>query len=300
MNKYFLIGLLFLTVFSQPIFSQDFKSQFEILFDKNDVAGQQKLLSKWEKSRPEDVELYVSYFNFYFKKSQSEVLNLSSTKTKNSVQITKEDDKNIVAYLTSQKSFDKANFDYGISYIDKGIAKFPNRLDMRFGKIYALGQIENYKAFTGEIVKTIEYSNINKNQWLWMNDKPVENSKKLLLSSIQDYVGQIFDAGDDQTDNIKIIAETVLKYYPDSVENLSNLSVYYMLKEDFDNALIPLLKAEKLAPTDYIIIGNIAWAYYKKGDKTNALKYYELLLKHGNDKAKAMAKEKIAELNKKD
>mgnify|MGYP003380295723 CR=1 FL=1 len=58
---------------------------------------------------------------------------------------------------------------------------------------------------------------------------------------------------DDLLDNMKRIAETVLKYYPDHIESLSNLSIVFMLQKQYDKALEPLLKAEKLNPKDYIV-----------------------------------------------
>lgn len=306
MKKYF-FGLFFLTLcLSQIIYAQqDFQSQFKILFEKNDIAGQEKLLQNWEKTKPDDAELYVSYFNFYLNKSRQETVSLSSTpQSKDALRLTKENDEKVVAYLGSETTFEKKSFDKAVEYLDKGIAKFPNRLDMRFGKIVAFGKIaafgkiEDYENFTNELVMTIDHSNVNKNQWLWKNGKPVENPEKMFLSTIQNYFIQIYDAGDKYINYLKIVPETVLKYYPDNVENLSNLSIYYMLKDDYDNALAPLMKAEKLAPTDFVIIGNIAWTYFLKGDKTNSLKYYELLLKYGDENAKNQAKEKIAELKK--
>lgn len=301
MKRYFLATFFVFIGSFQSIYGQDnFKAQFDELFNKKDIAGQQKVLQNWEKTNPNDPELYVSYFNYYFSKGRKEVLNLTTKSTsKDSIKLTKEDDNKTVAYLGSQASFNKEDFDKSILYIDKGIEKFPNRLDMRFGKTFALGQIEDYKTFTNEIVKTIDYSNTNKNQWLWMDNKPVNEPKKFMLDAVQDYVAELYNAGDEYADNIKTIAETVLKYYPDSVENLSNLAIYYLIKEDFDNALVPLLKAEKIASTDFIVLNNIAWCYYNKGDKTNAIKYYELVLKNGSEEAKAQAKEKLADLNKK-
>ena len=297
MNKYFLIVFLFLIGLPQVICGQDFKSQFSGLFDKKDIAGQEKLLQNWEKTKPGDPELYVSYFNFYFNKSRQETLTLTKKPTsKDSIPLSKENENQPSAYLGSQVRFEKASFDKGIFYIDQGIEKFPNRLDMRFGKIYALGQIEDYKAFTGEIVKMIDRSSVNKNQWLWIDDKPVDEPKTFMLNGVQDYVTHLFESGEANAENIKTIAEAVLKFYPDSVENLSNLAVFYLLKGDFDNALTPLLKAEKLAPTDFIVLNNIAFAYFKKGDLKNAKKYYELVVKYGSDEAKAQAKEKLAEL----
>jgi tetratricopeptide (TPR) repeat protein len=95
---------------------------------------------------------------------------------------------------------------------------------------------------------------------------------------------------------MKRIAETVLKYYPDHIEGLSNLSIVFMLQKQYDKALESLLKAEKLNPKDYIVLSNIAQAYKKKGDTNNAIKYYELTIKHGDEQAKKYAQGQIDEL----
>jgi tetratricopeptide (TPR) repeat protein len=300
MKRYVLLWLFLIIGSIQSTYGQDFNTKFNDLFDKNDVVGQQKILQRWEKNKPDDPELFVAFYNYYFNKSRKETLSLTSRPvSKESIVLTKEKDEKAVSYLGSQYSYNKEDFDKSLSYIDKGIEKFPNRLDMRFGKIYALGQVEDYKTFTSEIIKTLDYSNTNKNQWFWMESKPVKETQKFMLNAVQDYVGQLYDAGDDYADNIKIIAETVLKYYPDNVENLSNLAISYLIRKDFDNALIPLLKAEKIAPTDFVVLNNIALCYYSKDDKINAVKYYELVTKYGSEEAQLQAKEKLNELKRK-
>jgi tetratricopeptide (TPR) repeat protein len=266
---------------------QNYNKQFNELFDKNASEKEQlKLLKTWEKNTPDDAELFVAYYNFYANKSRTTGLGITANRSG--------------TFLGGQSTFDEKHFKQALDYINKGIEKFPNRLDMRFGKTFLLGQNQQYKDFTDEIVKAVEYSNVNKNQWLWMENKPVENPQKFMLGAVQDYVVQLFDSGvetDDHTNHIKSISETVLKYYPNSVENLSNLSIYYLIKEDFDNALIHLLKAEKLAPQDAVVLNNIAICYRGKKDKINALKYLNLVIKYGNENQKADAKEKIKELN---
>jgi tetratricopeptide (TPR) repeat protein len=92
------------------------------------------------------------------------------------------------------------------------------------------------------------------------------------------------------------ISEAVIKYYPDHVESLSNIALTYLIAGDYDKAIPYLLKAEKAAPTDVIVLNNIAEAYKRKGDKTNAKAYYEKIIKFGNKEDIEDARRKIESL----
>jgi hypothetical protein len=151
--------LILFFVLGNIAYGQNYREQFVKLFSDGDFARQYTLLQSWEKAAPDDPELYVSFFNHYFAKSRRETVSLTTAPPEGaSVAVRKENDDKVVGYLGSNVSFTKADFDAGILYIDRGITKFPDRLDMRFGKTYALGQIGDFERFTDEIVKAIDRS----------------------------------------------------------------------------------------------------------------------------------------------
>jgi len=282
---------------------QTFKKQFNDLVSNNDTIGQQQLLQKWEKNDRNDPELYVAYFNYYVNMSRNEIITLGQNpKGEHVLQIMDQDTtkKEPIGFIYSDTHYNPELLSSGFDWINKGIEKHPNRLDMRFGKVYMFGQIEDYENFTKEIIKTIDYSATNKNNWTWTDSKPVDDPKNFMLGSIQDYQLQLYNTNNDSLlDNMKRIAETILKYYPEHIESLSNLSVVFIIQKQYDKALESLLKAEKLNPKDYIVLSNIAQAYKLKGDIKNAIKYYELTVENGDAEAKQYAKEQIKELEKK-
>jgi tetratricopeptide (TPR) repeat protein len=191
------------------------------------------------------------------------------------------------------------DFKKGIDWINKGIEQYPNRLDMRFGKTYALGQIKDWDNFTKEIIAAIQYSKINNNSWTWTKNERKNGGKEFFLSSLQDYQVQLYNTGDDKLlVNMGDIAKEVLKLYPDHVESLSNLSIVYMISKDYVKALDVLLKAERINSKDYIVLSNIAHCYKEKGDKTKSIEYYEKTIKYGDEQAKGYAKKMIEELKK--
>jgi tetratricopeptide (TPR) repeat protein len=303
MNKKVTLLIFGLTLVFNQVFGQTFKQQFNEFVSKKDTLGQQQLLDKWEKSDSNDPELYIAYFNYFVKKSVKEVVTLGQNPEGNDVlQIMDKDSskKEPVAYLYGDTYYDKNILKKGFDYIDKGLSKYPNRLDMRFGKIYLLGQIENYEKFTAEIINTIDYSHVNKNKWTWADNKPLGDPENFMLSSIQDYQLQLYNTENDNLiENMKRIAEAVLKYYPEHIESLSNISIVFMLQKQYDKALDTLLKAEKLNPKDCIVLNNIAQTYKLKGDTINAIKYYKLTIQYGDDQAKNYANGQIEELLKK-
>jgi tetratricopeptide (TPR) repeat protein len=302
MTKQTITFLLGFTLFINQATGQAFKQQYNDLVSKKDTVGQIQLLEKWEKVDKNDPELYVAYFNYYFLKSRKEVVRIDNNPKGDKVLQIMDNDtskKEPIAYMYGDTYYDPEILKEGYNYIDKGIEKNPARLDMRFGKVYTYGQTKDYENFTTEIINTINYSAVINNKWTWSDNKPVEDPNKFMLSCIQDYVRQLFDTQNDSLlDNMKRISETVLKYHPNHVESLSNISIVYTIKKDYNKALTFLLKAEKIDPKDYIVLSNIAHAYKLKGDKVNAIKYYELTTKYGDDQAKEYANEQLKDLKK--
>ncbi|AFM04714.1 hypothetical protein Fleli_2341 [Bernardetia litoralis DSM 6794] len=287
MNRQAIFLLFGLTLFFSQVNGQTFRQQFNDFVSKKDTVGQQQLLEKWEKTDSNDPELFVAYFNYYIIKSKQEILSVGQNpKGSNVLQIMSQDttEKEPIAFMYGDTYYEPNLLSKGFDWIRKGIEKYPNRLDMRFGRIYMFGELEDYENFTKEIIKTLDYSSVNKNKWTWAENKSLDDPNKIMLGSIQNYQIQLYNTENDSLlNNMKDIAETVLKYYPEHIESLSNLSIVYLFQEQYDKALEPLLKAEKINPKDYIILNNIAEAYKNKGDKKKAIKYYELTLKYIDD-----------------
>lgn len=297
MNR--ILGTLIAILISQIGFSQDYQSQFEKYCQTNDTINQLKVLTEWKNSNPKDAELYTSYFNYHFMKSKQEILAMSTDEPNGESLVLKDSLNKTAGFLGSKIHFDQTELEKGLNKIDEGIKLYPNRLDMRFGKIYVFGEVSNWKDFTSEIKKTIEYSSKNRNNWTWTNNEKYDGGEKEFLLDIQNYQLQLYNTGnDDLLENMREIANEVLKFYPNHIESLSNLSITYLLTKEYDKGIEALLRAEKINPKDYIVLGNIAQGYKLKGDKKKAIEYYEKTIEFGDDRAKEYAKQQISELKK--
>ncbi len=292
-----IITLIVLITFSGLVFGQTNYEKFKKLYKDNDTIKIKSLLTAWEKSNPDDPELYTSAFNFYFSNSKQELISLTKEqRSKEGFQLTDSTSK-VAGFMSSNLGYNPDKLTTAFSYINKGIEKFPNRLDIRFGKCYVLQQIGDYENFTDEVMKTVEYSNVIKNNWLWTENKKLEDAENFMLGSIQTYLKDLYETQNDKLlENMIRIGEVTLKYYPNNIEILSTTAVANMLTKNYDKALGYLKQAEKLNPKDFIVLNNIAQGYELKGDKENAIKYYELTEKYGDEQAKQQARQEIKKL----
>ncbi len=278
--------------------AQNFQGEFNDAMSSNDTAVQRSVLKKWELSNNNDPELYVSYFNFYANLSKQEMLTMGDNpQGENVLEISDSNSTEAIGYIYGETYYNTEVLNKGFYYIDKGIEKFPNRLDMRFGKTYMYGELKDYENYTKEIKTAIKYSKINDNKWLWSFGKELDDPEDFFFGNIQNYQIQLYNTGNDSLlFNMKEIAETILKYYPNDVVSLSNISIVHVVFKEYDESIKMLKIAESIDPKDYIVLSNIANAYKLKGDNKNAIKYYKLTEKYGDDRAKKHAIQMIEEL----
>lgn len=292
-----IIVLLFI---AGPLYSQPFQKRFQTMASLDDTTGMERLLKEWQASSPKDPELLISRFNYYARKSMRQTIAIeASPKNKESIAVRDTATGKPLGYMNITVHFDPETLQKGFATIDYGISLYPNRLDMRFGKIFMLGQSENYAAYVKAIVAAIEHDNKIRHQWLWKDGKPLENNEQFFLAAMHDYSATIYNTNNDKLlPYMRQISESVLKYYPNNVESLSNIALTFLINGNTDQALPYLLRAEAASPKDMVILNNIAETYYRKKDKTNAMIYYNKMINMGNAKEADHARKKIAELEK--
>lgn len=292
MKKSFILLLLLSTFIGK---SQDFYEKFKKSWkEDNDFNKTEKIIKEWESKDSNNPNMYVAAFNFYFSESKKEVLALD-TKSGNGEQLELKDKKNnTVGYIHSTNLRVDSFFDTSIKYLDQAIAKFPKRLDLRFGKIYALGDYGKLDEFTNQILNTLDFSISINHKWLWKNDKPLEDEIIFIKSAIQDYQNTLYK--NDDPKNLKKIALKMNTIFPDDAIVLSTLGTSYLLEDNYNEALPIFLKATKISPTDTIILNNLAFCYTNLKDTENAKKYYKLMYENGDEKTKKFAQEKLDKL----
>jgi len=267
MNKK-LFCVLASLVLTNICFGQDFQKEFNKYFEAKDTLKQREILAEWEKSNPKDPELFANYFNYFF--------------------------------MGSGIAHNEELLQQGMNKIDEGIALYPNRLDMRFEKIYVLGQIEDWQQFTDEIVKAIQYSKINNNQWTWIDNEKLSGEEDFFAMVFDNGISELFATEDKKLLlNARTIINEILKAYPEhEVECLRIIARTYAMEEQYDKSVEILLKVEKINPKEGIDLVNIADGYRMQGYKQKAIKYYKKLIKYREVIILQQAKQQIEKLKK--
>ena len=260
MSKNVLILIISCLLVYPCTFGQSYRVSFQMALEANDMTKAGEILKAWDFSDANDPELYVAYFNFYTIRSQAtNVLNVSGFDTKYSKQ--------------------------ALEYITEGIELFPTRFDMRVAKIYMLGALNDYPAYVSEILKMIAYSRKIENSWKEEDFMLVDKPEEMFFGAVLNAQEFLFTKENPALyKDIVRIAEEMLKYYPNHIQSLMNISTIRVKEKNYDKSIELLKKAIGIDPTNSILLYNIASVYNLKGDKDNAKNYFEQTIKHIKEK----------------
>lgn len=278
-----------------PTVSEEYSAFLKLLRSK-DTAAQRKFLAQWEGIGQQDPEFYVCYANYYMNLAKKEVINMTTVPPEAGEESFAINDSvgNVVGYLRSQTIMDAELSAQSLVWLNKGIARFPQRLDLLFGKVYLFGKQFQYDSFGTTLLSAIEKSVDNQFAWQWSKGVALQDGKQFLFSTCQDYIGQLFEAEDSAAWLwIEPISLALLEIDPKNVPCTSNLAVANMMLQRWEEALIHLKKAHELDPKDDVVLANMGYCNLQLRKKAEAKKYYSLLKKSSEPEYQKLAKEML-------
>jgi tetratricopeptide (TPR) repeat protein len=283
--------------FAQHNYWQRFSEEFE----RKDTLKLKEILQKWQNDSPEDADLHASWFNFYLLRAITETMQITTAPPVSNVEALVLTDSlgNEVGYMYGAVRQDSVLLEKAYDWLDKGIQKHPDRLDLRYGKITCLLGRGDYKRFLKDVQSALDYSLVIKNHWKWTLDEqlPIEEGQEIFLNGMQDYFVSCFEANTSESESAAMeLVKMVLKYYPDDMKFRTNQATVYYMKGEYVVALQQYLNLLEDYPNDTILLGNIAYIYTLKEDKPNAIRYYQRMLEVGNEEEKEFARKNIQEL----
>lgn len=276
------------TAVAQTPSSKEFNERYQLLVSKLGPSGVgiETLLDKWEAAYPDDADMLLGKFSYYFSKSQSSavvakpqdkflgekpVLTLKDTlgNPVNYFQVTDYDDE---LFGMSQKS------------IEKAIQLNPDRLDLRFLKVAALTgyEKESPDMALSNLKSLIIYNETQHPNWVYPGYETVD--EELFSAAIQEYCFLFFKyATPVSYEAFKEISETMLSYHPSDVLYLDNVGSYWLVvKHDYKQAAKYYNKVLKIKQDDITAIKNMILLARNTSNTKLEKKYLPLLVKYSD------------------
>jgi tetratricopeptide (TPR) repeat protein len=266
----FIIALLNISCQSKEI---DYKGKYETLSKDKKYDELEKHLQAWEAKEPNNPEMYIAYSNYYINRNISSGVSVYRDPTGD--------------YIEPSMQFNNDDVAAAVKKLDKALNIAPNRLDIRFGKVYILNEIEHYKAAGVELLATLEFSKKIDNNWLWANNEKIRDAESFFWEKVNGYYGSWFNKGTEEAmEQLKLCAEKQKELYPKNIFAYNFLGAYYGIRKQREEALKYFLQAETIDPNDYVVLSNIAETYLEMDNKQKAKEYFTKILKIGNEEYK--------------
>lgn len=274
-------GVVELNAQSNPA---DYKMIYLDLLNNNRMDELFTHLEKWETAENENPEMYIAWFNYYVRLGSS-----------SGIEMGRMNDGRYRIY--DQENYLRENVYKGIGYLDKGLKYRKDRLDMYFGKISLLNRINDYQKAGEEVMKVLQLSEQTGNNWLWSDNVKIEDGEQFFLSALYDYYNVWINAGTEAALNqLKICTTRQMELYPQYIEAYNYLSVYYLINNDFNNAIEYLEKALTVNANDSIVLINLGRAYNAVGNKLKAKECFNKVMSVGNENDKKYAQSYLDKL----
>lgn len=266
-----------------------YQEDYERLFGEGKYSELFDHLQIWEAKEPDNPELYIAYFNFYINRSRFSGVSIVEEKSGSGavLELLDPETGDIAGYIQDTVQYSNEDIARAIEYLDRGLNCAPDRLDMYFGKIHILNEVELYERAGSTLLFAIEFSKQINNRWLWAGGEYIENGEAVFLESIQDYYGLWLEEETEETfEQVKRCTEKQIELYPDNIFAYNVLAVYYLLKGQYMESLHIFLGAERIDKNDCIVLANIGIVYLRMNEKQKAEDYFNRVLEIGDEQDK--------------
>lgn len=205
---------------------------------------------------------------------------------------------NQVGGIIDHSYFDRGLMLTGIGILDSGIALYPDRLDMRFGKVYTCFESRLLRESADALKGILSQHRTKGSEWKLDREAPLlKEADEYVLENVQSYVRDFYDLSSPLSDSIvEEVSREIIATFPNSAYGYTNISSILRLQGNFDSSLAMLGQACRIDPSDPIVVINLAITAEEAGKVKLAVEYFTKLLSIGDVDQQALAREHLEKL----
>lgn len=279
MQRVRFLGIFFMLMMMHPfVWGQSKQAQFYEKWESQDTVGIWKLIQNWYAEEPYNPDVYVGFFNYY-------AIQVYDIEVRDEIQPLGDEwscqsykpmqDSNL-HYHCEKRNFQDQQYKLANKWADKGIALFPDRLDLRMGKALLAKETAQWKVFESTLKSSIHADDSLGHEWKWMREEAVANPAQFYERSLQGLLYELFEMKDSIGYGIiETISKEWLSIDPTSYMATSNIASCEIIKENYEYAIEILKRMIKANDKDAVIYSNIAFCYVQLGQWKKAKNAYE-------------------------
>lgn len=263
-----LIFLLILILISSPLSAQlryDLETAYRLI-DQGDAAATESYLQRWKAFAPNDIDMRVASYNFYYERS-----------TKNG---------------------SDSLFTIALQHLNSAVGIQPRRLDVWLKTIFAMNQRGYYDDQADLMMNLLDASDRYEHQWLWEGNQPLEDGRDVFLMTMHDHLQQWVALERPPTRNIRSVATRLSESFPQDANTKAVIGLSHIQDRDYARAIPYLLEAVRLDPANGSVYYMIGMSNEELGNIPEAITAYDRMMQVGNEEMQAFAARKLAELRR--
>ncbi len=299
----FLGTLMLVSLASAQTESERYEQRYDLLVSKlgPDGIGIETVLNNWEKADSTNAKMLLGKFSYFFSKAQTTKVITRPTKKYLGMEpvLALKDSLGNDVYYYQDNIFDDELYGKAVKAADRAVSIYPDRLDFRFLKAnaYIAYEKESPDMALAYLQNLIKENAGRKTPWMYDS---VEADGGFFENAMQEYCYSFYSIGSQASlEAFKSLSEQLLDMYPANSGYMNNIGSYYLVKQEYKTALKYYDKVLKKQPSDYTAAQNGLLAARRLKSTKLEKKYLNLILEHGSDKDKLMAKGRLDALNRK-